>query len=123
MKIVIDVDDTICVTDHMVSYRDREPKWGVIKRLREYKDMGYEIVLCTGRQMRTYEGNIGKINVFTIPVLIEWLRRYNVPFDEIHVGKPWEGHDGFRVDDKTVRPREFVELSVDEIKQCIQRDK
>ncbi len=45
--------------------------------------------------MRTYEGNVGKINVNTLPIIIDWLERHNVPYDEIYVGKPWCGHDGF----------------------------
>ncbi|HFM3427384.1 TPA: capsular biosynthesis protein, partial [Escherichia coli] len=41
----------------------------------------------------------------------------NVPYDEIYVGKPWCGHEGFYVDDKAIRPNEFVNLSYNEIKK------
>lgn len=65
--------------------------------------------------MRTYEGNVGKINVNTLPVLIEWLNKNNIPYDEIYMGKPWCGTEGFYVDDKAIRPDEFVKLSYEEI--------
>lgn len=123
MKIVCDVDDTLSVTDSSIPYEDREPKREVIGLLRWYKKQGFYIILCTGRQMRTYEGNIGKININTLPVLITWLKKHGVPYDEIHVGKPWEGNDGFRIDDKTIRPREFVELTYLEIMERLKRDK
>lgn len=74
------------------------------------------ISLFTSRQMRTYNNNLGKIMANTLPVLIEWLNRYNVPYDEIHIGKPWCGFEGFYVDDKAVRPDEFLSMSYEEIK-------
>jgi len=61
--------------------------------------------------MRTYEGNIGLINANTLPIIHDWLTRHKIPFDEILVGKPWCGFEGFYVDDKTIRPSEFVNLS------------
>jgi len=123
MKIVFDLDDTLCVTDPNVSYFMRIPKRDMIKKLREYKKQGAYIIIATGRQMRTYEGNIGKINANTLPVIIDWLKKHDVPYDEIYVGKPWEGSDGFRVCDKTIRPREFRELTYMEIMRLLQRDK
>jgi capsule biosynthesis phosphatase len=51
----------------------------------------------------------------TLPVIIEWLRRHDVPFDELHVGKPWCGTDGFYVDDRAVRPSEFATLDHSDI--------
>jgi len=123
MRIVMDVDDTICETDSDVSYEKRKPKQDVIEKMREYKERGFEIVICTGRQMRTYKGNIGKINIHTLPTLIKWLDEHKVPYDEILIGKRWEGELGFRVDDKAIRPREFRELTYNQIMELIERDK
>lgn len=47
--------------------------------------------------------------------MMEWLDRCEIPYDEIHLGKPWPGRGGFYVDDKTIRPDEFVKLSYNEI--------
>jgi len=123
MKIVFDLDDTICETDMTIPYENRKPKLGVVEKLQEYKNKGFDIIICTGRQMRTYKGNIGKINVHTLPVIISWLNRWSIPYDEIYIGKPWEGELGFRVDDKAIRPREFRELTYNQIMDLIKKDK
>ena len=123
MKIVIDLDDTISKTDISVPYNLRKPNTLVIEKLQHYKNNGFEIVICTGRQMRTYDRNIGKINIYTIPIILEWLKQHKVPFDELHVGKVWEGHQGFRVDDKAIRPREFIKYTYAEIMDLLENDK
>lgn len=114
-RLVIDIDGTLTIDDPNVSYNNKLPNLPLISKLREYKEQGFEIVLFTSRNMRTYEGNVGRINAHTLPVIIDWLRNHNVPYDEIHVGKPWCGHHGFHVDDKAIRPDEFISLSYDEI--------
>ena len=65
--------------------------------------------------MRTHNGNIGKITAQTLPIVISWLNKHSIPFDEIYIGKPWCGTDGFYVDDKAIRPDEFARMSYDEI--------
>ena len=42
--------------------------------------------------------------------------------DEILYGKPWPGHFGFYVDDRSVRPREFMEHSPEELSEICKRD-
>ena len=73
--------------------------------------------------MRTYKSNLGKINIFTLPNIIDWLRKYNVPFDEVYVGKPWCGLDGFYIDDKAIRPSEFLKYSYEEIQDLLEQEK
>lgn len=110
----MDVDGTISFCRDG-DYAHASPNEDVIQRLREYKRSGFEIVLYTSRNMRTFDGSIGKITAHTVPILIDWLHQHNVPFDEIVVGKPWCGTEGFYVDDKAIRPDEFVNLSLEEI--------
>lgn len=95
----------------------------MIEQLRNYKQKGFEIVISTARNMRTYEGNVGKINIHTLPIIIEWLDKHQVPYDEILVGKPWCGHDGFYIDDRAVRPTEFASMSLEEIHQLLKKEK
>ena len=45
--------------------------------------------------MQTFSGNIGQINAKILPTILEWLDKHNVPYDEIIVGKPWCGNDGY----------------------------
>lgn len=121
-RIVVDLDDTITCSDPTRSYADKEPNQPLVARLREYKSMGFEIVVQTARNMRTYEGSIGKINANTLPIIIEWLQRHEVPYDEIYVGKPWCGLSGFYVDDRAIRPAEFIALSLDQINALIKEE-
>lgn len=117
-RLIVDMDDTISFTQKG-DYANATPNTPVIEKLREYKDSGFEIVIFSSRNMRTYEGNVGKINANTLPVLMAWLDSHSVPYDEIYMGKPWCGFDGFYIDDKAIRPSEFVDLSYSEICELI----
>ncbi|MFE8108261.1 HAD family hydrolase [Sphingomonas melonis] len=121
-RLILDLDETIC-SNVGGSYAESVPHDGMLERIQAYKAMGFAIVINTSRNMRTYEGNIGKINANTLPIIIEWLDRHGIPYDEIHVGKPWCGHEGFYVDDKAIRPDEFLALSYDEIKRLVGIDR
>jgi len=121
-RLIIDLDDTICKTV-AGDYRNATPVASVIEQIRNYKRDGFEIVVNTSRNMRTFEGNVGKIAAHTLPIIIEWLNRHEVPFDEIYVGKPWCGFDGFYVDDRAVRPSEFAKYSIEEIHELLRQEK
>ena len=113
--IVIDLDGTLTHDEPELAYADRRPRLDVVGKLREYHEAGFKIAVHTARNMRTHNNNVGAINALTLPVVIEWLRRHDIPYDEIFVGKPWCGHAGFYVDDKAVRPDEFVRMSHAEV--------
>jgi capsule biosynthesis phosphatase len=121
-RLVFDLDGTLTHDDASVGYAERRPNAAVVEKLHAYRAQGFEIVICSARNMRTYEGQIGKINANTLPVILEWLARHEIPYDEIHVGKPWCGTEGFYVDDKAIRPSEFVALSRDEIQALLARE-
>ena len=117
-QIVMDLDNTITVDDES-PYPEKRPNMAVIEMLRTYRARGFSIVINTARNMQTYDGNEGKIIANTVPVILEWLAKHDVPYDELRVGKPWCGTEGFYVDDKSIRPQEFVSLSYDEIVELI----
>lgn len=119
-RLVVDLDNTLTKHNPDLSYIDKEPNLPLIEKLREYKSQGFEILIQTARNMRTYNGSVGKINANTLPVILDWLRKHDVPYDEIYVGKPWCGNEGFYIDDRAVRPSEFLKLSLDEINQLIE---
>jgi len=122
-RLVVDLDDTLTKNNPDLSYSDKEPNLPLIEKLREYKSQGFEILIQTARNMRTYQGAVGKINANTLPVIIEWLKKHDVPYDEIYVGKPWCGTEGFYIDDRAVRPSEFLSLSLEEINTLIETHK
>lgn len=117
-KIIIDLDNTIA-GPKTATYMDCEPDLRVIERIKEYRDLGFNIAIYTSRNMRTFESNVGLINANTLPVIVEWLRVHDVPYDEIWVGKPWCGEAGFYVDDRAIRPSEFTSLSPSQIEDLL----
>lgn len=118
--LVMDIDGTLCpVKDVTQSYENLIPYENVVLKLKEYKEEGFYIILYTSRNMKTYEGNLGKIMANTAKILFTWLSEHNIPYDEIHFGKPWAGSNGFYVDDRAIRPSEFLKLSYKEIKKLL----
>jgi capsule biosynthesis phosphatase len=113
-KLIVDLDGTLTMAN-TANYSEVLPNLALIEKLKIYKTEGFQIVISTARNMRTYDGNIGKINTVTLPIILEWLAKHDVPYDELLVGKPWCGFDGFYIDDKAIRPKEFIEHTYDEI--------
>lgn len=121
-RLIMDLDDTICSTRNG-DYKNSTPDLDVIQKLNEYREMGFTIAISTSRNMRTYSGDIGKINANTLPIIVEWLNKHHVPYDEIIMAKPWCGMEGFYVDDKAIRPSEFKQKSYEEIIDLLSQEK
>jgi len=121
-KLIVDLDGTITQADTN-DYANVSPDLAVIKQLNHYKELGYSITIHTARNMRTFEGNVGKINIHTLPIISAWLEKHEVPFDEIIVGKPWCGHEGFYIDDRSIRPSEFASMTAKEIEALLAKEK
>lgn len=118
--LVVDIDGTLCALKKPgQSYADVAPVPAVVTRLAEYRQRGFRVALYTSRNMRSYGANVGEITAKTVPMLVEWLARHGIDYDELHVGKPWPGVGGFYVDDRTIRPQEFLELSYEQILDLI----
>jgi capsule biosynthesis phosphatase len=121
-RVVFDIDGVVCKKGSERDYADREPHREVVKRLREYEQAGYYMILYTARNMNTHEGRIGRINADTAKTLLDWLDRYDIPHDEIYYGKPWCGNNGFYVDDKAIRPTELLNNSPEAIQALLERE-
>lgn len=121
-KLVMDLDGTITREDDTRGYADKEPCAEVVAQMRAYREMGFSIAIYSARNMQTYENSVGKINAHTLPIIVEWLRNHDIPYDEIYVGKPWCGHEGFYVDDRAIRPAEFVSMTLEQIQALVGRD-
>jgi capsule biosynthesis phosphatase len=117
-KIICDLDDTITIHASDPCYSKKKPNTPLIEKLILFKSLGYEIVIFTARNMRKFNGDIKNIEEFTLPVIEAWLIQHSVPFDEIIIGKPW-CDEGFYVDDKAIRPDEFIAYSEAEIGRII----
>lgn len=115
---IFDIDGTLCpIKKPDEKYEDLVPYKNMVKKLKEYKENGAKIILFTSRNMNSYNGNIGIINKNTAKILLSWLDKWDIPYDEIIYGKPWPGHNGFYVDDRAIRPDEFLKCNVEEMKK------
>ena len=122
--LVVDVDGTLCdIKRAGQSYADVAPEPRLIARLRELHAQGWGIILSSARGMRSNDGNLGQINKTVAPVILDWLARHEVPFDELHLGKPWPGSEGFYIDDRAVRPREFLENDQSGLEALVAQDR
>ena len=120
-RVVFDIDGVIAKKDEG-PYNKKEVDDEILEEIHEYRERGFEIDLYTARNMNTYDGRLGKINANTAEVLLHWLCKNEIPYDEIHYGKPWCGEEGFYVDDKAIRPSEFLELNHEEIRELVEEE-
>ncbi len=123
-KLIVDLDGTICpIKRREESYSDLVPYRDMVEKLREYKNDGFTIVIYTSRNMKTFEGNLGKINVHTARMTMDWLDKWEIPYDEILFGKPWPGEKGFYIDDRAIRPDEFMKYTFDELEEIVENSR
>lgn len=124
ITLVVDIDGTICpIKKKEEKYEDLIPYKEIVDKLRLYKKGGAKIVLYTSRNMNSYKGNIGLINANTAKVLLKWLDKWSIPYDEIVYGKVWPGHKGWYIDDRAVRPKEFLKYSEEELNSICSQDR
>lgn len=122
ITLIFDVDGTLCpIKGKGQEYIDLVPDTKMVEKVKEYKREGARIVLFSSRNMKTYGGNLGLINANTAVVMREWLKKWNIPYDEIYFGKPWPGEKGLYIDDRAVRPDEFLDHSFEELEKICKK--
>ena len=122
--LVVDVDGTLCpIKPDGMAYRDLPADPAMKARLASLRADGWFIVLFSSRGMRTYGGNVAAILEHILPPMVEWLDRNGIAYDEVQLAKPWPGRDGFYVDDRAVRPREFLTMSLEQLAQVCAADR
>ena len=73
---IIDLDGTICpIKRENEKYEDLQPYNSVVRRIGEYKKSGFKIMIFTARNMRSYENNLGLINIYTSRMTMNWLEK------------------------------------------------
>lgn len=122
--LVVDIDGTLCdIRRPEESYADVRPEPQMIAKLRLLHAAGWRIILSSSRGMKSHDGNPGQITKSVLPPLLDWLARHAVPYDELHLAKPWPGSEGVYIDDRAVRPREFLENDQEGLRALIRRDR
>ena len=90
MRIVFDLDGVICeLKKPTESYSDVPPKKEVIKEMQSLKEHGHYLIIHTGRHMKTCNGDIAKVIERVGKITEDWLKKWEVPFDELVFGKPY----------------------------------
>jgi len=101
MRIVIDLDGTICqIRQPNQTYADLLPLTNAVERINELKNDGHYIIISTARNMATCQSNIGQVLKNVGKITLEWLEKYNIPYDEIFFGK--QNADVY-IDDRALR--------------------
>jgi len=102
MRIVIDLDGTICeIRKPNQDYANVKPKMAAVRAIRTLKREGHSIIIYTARHMKTCDGNVGAVIERVGSTTLKWLRQHGVQYDEIHFGKPW---GEIYVDDQAMPP-------------------
>jgi capsule biosynthesis phosphatase len=111
MRIVIDLDGTICpIKRKDESYADLLPNEGAVQRIKELKDAGNYIIIQTARNMATCESNVGRVMKNVGKITLDWLDKYGVAYDEIFFGKP---NAQVYIDDRALRYNDWASITND----------
>ena len=101
MRICIDLDGTLCKNlKDGETYETVAPMEGAVDVVNKLKSKGHYIIIYTARRMKTLNSNIGAIIAEQGPVVINWLAKHNIPYDELLFGKPLAD---IYIDDKALK--------------------
>ena len=109
--LVFDIDDTICTHTNR-DYANARPHWDVIGKINQLSKQGYYIKLYTARGQNSCNGNLELILERNESILIEWLDKYCVKYDELIFGKPL---GNWYIDDKAMTVESFVDAPFEEL--------
>jgi capsule biosynthesis phosphatase len=100
LRVCFDLDNTL-VTHPTIpgDYSSVLPIQRNIDYLKLLKSLGHTIIIYTARRMKTHKGNVGAIIADIGKVTFESLDKFDIPYDEIHFGKPYAN---FYIDDLAV---------------------
>ncbi len=95
LKIVIDLDGTICSEEKQFSRSLARPIEGAVESLKKLKSSGYHVIIYTARSWAEYE------------MTKDWLDKYKVPYDQLILGKP---QGDFWVDDRAISFKDWDDV-------------
>jgi len=109
-RFCFDLDNTLVSYPKVANdYTTVEPIPRVIALVRQLKSRGHSIIIHTARRMKTHNGNCGKVLTDIGKVTFDTLERFDIPYDEIHFGKPYAD---FYIDDLAVSAFEALDKSL-----------
>lgn len=109
MRIVIDLDGTICpIKEKNQTYADLLPNKGAVEKIKLLKEEGHYIIIQTARNMATCESNVGKVMKNIGKTTLDWLEKYEIKYDEIFFGKP---NAQVYIDDRALRYQNWESIT------------
>jgi capsule biosynthesis phosphatase len=121
MKLCIDLDGVICrLKKEGETYDVLLPVDGAPEKLRSLKKAGHYIIINTARHMKTCQGNLGMVTARISLITLNWLEKYNIPYDEIYFGKP---HADVYIDDNAYRFNNWEDITDDGLNLPVSKEK
>ena len=109
-RFCFDLDRTLVTHPAVVGdYTTCRPIERTINLLRHLKSQGHYIIIYTARRMRTHKGQLGKVMKEIGQLTYDQLEEFNIPYDEIHFGKPYAR---FYIDDLAVNAFDNIEKQI-----------
>lgn len=114
MRIVIDLDGTICpVKRPDESYASLLPLPGAVDGIRALRAASHYVIISTARNMATCQGNLGAVMKNVGKTTLDWLSEHGIEYDEVHFGKP-NGH--VYIDDRGLRFSTWSEITEERLR-------
>ena len=95
MRLVIDLDGTICSEHRQFSRSLAKPLDAAVESLRQLRELGHTIIVYSARTWEEYE------------MTVDWLDRHKIPFDQLILGKP---QGDIWIDDRALRFTSWKEV-------------
>ena len=115
MRIVIDLDGTICTLKTSTeTYADVKVIPGAKEFIKELRAQGHYVIIQTARNMATCDSNIGKVIKNVGKITLEWLEKNEIEYDEIFFGKP---NAQLYIDDRAFRFEDWKKMEVSELEK------
>lgn len=107
-RIVCDIDDTISLTLNR-DWNNAKPIQSVIDKINTFYDNGWEVYLITARGQLSCNGDVQSAENKYRKSLEEWLVKHGVKYHVLSFNKILAQ---YYIDDKGLRPDEFVNLDI-----------
>lgn len=113
MRIVFDLDGTLCSQTRIGRYQEAKPFVDIIEYVNKLYDSGYVIIIQSARGMGSNYGNVGKAYNQWYSVTEKQLKQWGVKYNELLLGKPYAD---VYIDDRALRVDQTGKSSLDIIK-------
>ena len=95
MRLIIDMDGTICTEEKTYSRSLAKPKDGMVESINQLYDNGHTIIIYSARTWMEYE------------MTVAWLDNYGVKYHQLVMGKPV---GDYWIDDRAIRFKNWSDV-------------